>query len=370
QSRLFAFRRASYRTGGVRVAVVGAGRTGATLLREMKQEESLGLVPVVIVDDDASLRGRTLHDVPIAGNLAALDRLVDTLGRLTGVADGGSRRVLGDRTSIGLDALLEQLVAPYADEAVTVASAIPPFGPDAVTSVQLPLVLRAAGELVDNAIAHSGTERVDVALAATSDALVIEVRDHGVGYTWPSNGALPQGGRGLAQASRLAGALGGSLEIVEHPDGGSVARLRIAARSGGTAAWAARSRRVLLVDDNEINRRLAAAMLGRIGLDTDVVEGGQAALDAMQRSAYGLVLMDVQMPGIDGRETTRIWRAGSGGETVVDVPIVALTAHVGQTERDSCRAAGMTDYLSKPFGIDALSDMARTYLDPAQGTEE
>ena len=78
QSRLFAFRRASYRTGGVRVAVVGAGRTGATLLREMKQEESLGLVPVVIVDDDASLRGRTLHDVPIAGNLAALDRLVDT----------------------------------------------------------------------------------------------------------------------------------------------------------------------------------------------------------------------------------------------------------------------------------------------------
>ena len=72
------------------------------------------------------------------------------------------------------------------------------------------------------------------------------------------------------------------------------------------------------------------------------------------------------MPGIDGRETTRRWRAGRGRATPVDVPIVALTAHVGQAERDSCRDAGMTDYLSKPFGIDALADMARTYLDPRQ----
>ena len=57
---------------------------------------------------------------------------------------------------------------------------------------------------------------------------------------------------------------------------------------------------------------------------------------------------------------------GEGGATAVDVPIVALTAHVGQAERDSCRDAGMTDYLSKPFGIDALAEMARTYLDPRQ----
>jgi FlaA1/EpsC-like NDP-sugar epimerase len=77
QSRLFAFRRASYRAGGLRVAVVGAGRTGAALLREMRSDQSLGLVPVVIVDDDTSLRGRTLLDVPVEGAVAALGDLVE-----------------------------------------------------------------------------------------------------------------------------------------------------------------------------------------------------------------------------------------------------------------------------------------------------
>jgi dTDP-glucose 4,6-dehydratase len=79
QSRLFAFRRAGYRPNGVPVAVVGAGMTGAAVLREMKHTPSLGLAPLVVVDDDPSLRGRTLHDVPIAGTIADLDRLVREL---------------------------------------------------------------------------------------------------------------------------------------------------------------------------------------------------------------------------------------------------------------------------------------------------
>jgi FlaA1/EpsC-like NDP-sugar epimerase len=76
QSRLFAFRRAGYRPNGAPVAVVGAGTTGAAVLREMKHSPALGLVPLIVVDDDPSLRGRTLHDVPIAGTVADLDRLV------------------------------------------------------------------------------------------------------------------------------------------------------------------------------------------------------------------------------------------------------------------------------------------------------
>ena len=319
--------------------------------------------------DDALVGLRALADRDDASDeaRAALDSLVDTLGRLTAVADGGNRRILGERTAVALDALVEGIVGPYAASPVPVVPHAERLGPDFVTSLQTSLVLRAAHALVDNALAHSGTDRVEVGIDASPDTLVIEVRDHGVGYTWPGNGTLPQGGSGLAQTARLTSALGGSLDVSEHTDGGTCAQLRIAARSGGTAAWVARSTRVLLVDDNEINRRLAGAMLGKIGLDTDVVDGGQAALDAMERSAYGLVLMDVQMPGIDGRETTRRWRAGTGGATPTDVPIVALTAHVGQSERDSCRDAGMTDYLSKPFGIDALAEMARTYLDPRHG---
>lgn len=302
--------------------------------------------------------------------VAALESLADVVHRLAAVADGSNRRLLGERTAIAIDLLVAQVLAPYAGSPVPVVADTGALDPDFVTALQVPLVLRAVHALVDNAVQHSGTDRVEVRVDATAETLVLEVRDHGSGYTWPFNHERPEGAGGLAQTARLTSALGGSLEVVADPGGGTRARLSIAARSGGPAAWVARSTRVLLVDDNEINRRLAGAMLGKIGLDTDIVDGGAKALEAMRTKAYGLVLMDVQMPEIDGREATRRWRGGEGGATAVDVPIVALTAHVGQAERDSCREAGMTDYLSKPFGIDALAEMARTYLDPRQAETE
>ena len=167
-----------------------------------------------------------------------------------------------------------------------------------------------------------------------------------------------------------AGALGGGLTVSQPSARGTVARLRVAARAGGPAAWTTRSTRVLLVDDNEINRRLAAAMPDRIGLATDVVDSGTAAIAAMRTTSYGVVFMDVfmdvQMPELDGREATRRWRRTTDGATPADVPIVALTAHVGQAEREACRDAGMDDYLSKPFGIDELAEMSRTWLERDQ----
>ena len=122
----------------------------------------------------------------------------------------------------------------------------------------------------------------------------------------------------------------------------------------------------LVIEDNEINRRLAAAMPDRIGLATDVVDSGTAAILAMRATSYGVVFMDVQMPELDGREATRRWRRTTDGATPADVPIVALTAHVGQAEREACRDAGMDDYLSKPFGIDELAEMSRTWLERDQ----
>jgi CheY-like chemotaxis protein len=301
---------------------------------------------------------------------AAIERLDDTVTRLVAVADGSNRRIVGERTAIALDSLLEALVDPWSGSAVAVTAQTVDLDDDFVTAVQVPLVLRVVGELVDNALQHSGTDRVEIAVRADAESMTVEVRDHGAGFTWPENGMRPQGRGGLAQSSRLAAALGGSLEVVLAPDGGSVARARFAVRGTGPAAWVARSTRVLLVDDNDINRRLAGAMLAKIGLDADVVDGGEAALRAMHDTAYGLVLMDVQMPGIDGRQATRQWRAGEGGATAADVPIVALTAHVGQAERDACYEAGMSDYLSKPFGIDALSETARTWLDRRQKADD
>jgi CheY-like chemotaxis protein len=302
-----------------------------------------------------------------AADVEAVASLEDIVTRLVSAADGAGRRALGERTLISPDQLVQGTVARHAGGPVPVLSVQP--RPDAdgyAAMLQVGLVERAVDSLVDNAVQHSGSDAVEVSATPGDGVLVVEVRDQGVGFTWDGNGERPSGGGGLAQTARIASALGGTLIVSAAPGGGTVARLRVAARAGGHASWTTRSTRVLLVDDNTINRRLAAAMLDRIGLATDVVDGGAAALASMRSTSYGVVFMDVQMPDIDGREATRRWRRTTDGATPADVPIVALTAHVGQAERDACRDAGMDDYLSKPFGIEDLSQMARTWLDRDQ----
>ncbi|WP_372867044.1 response regulator, partial [Pseudomonas sp.] len=104
--------------------------------------------------------------------------------------------------------------------------------------------------------------------------------------------------------------------------------------------------RILLVDDNATNRKLGGMVLGRLGYTADFAENGEQALQALQRQAYDLVLMDVEMPVMDGLQATRQIRQRSelGRPYIVAVTANAL---VGDSER--CRAAGMDDYLSKPL---------------------
>ena len=112
-------------------------------------------------------------------------------------------------------------------------------------------------------------------------------------------------------------------------------------------------------------------MLTRLGMQADVVNGGLDALRAMAEREYGLILMDVQMPDLDGRDATRRWRSSDGGATKVDVPIVAVTAHVAESERAECLSSGMNDYLSKPFGLDGLQTTIRRWIaDGVTGADE
>ncbi len=307
-------------------------------------------------DVSADLRGRVAPEG--AADLDRLDRLADAL---VAIADGTERRVAGPRSPVVLRELVTDLAARRSDPAVPVLVATVPAG-DHPVELALPLVEQALDELVDNAVRHARASGVRISVALEDNAVVFDVRDDGIGYTWDQTGR-PTGGSGLAQTARLATALGGTVLVQRLAEGGTSARLRVHAPVHVPTVHSEHSTRVLLVDDNDVNRRLAAAMLGKLGVATDVVDSGEAAIESLRATAYGLVLMDVQMPGMDGRETTREWRRHGGGATPPDVPIVALTAHVGQTERDLCRDAGMVDYLSKPFGIDALSDMVQRWLD-------
>ncbi|MFI4975611.1 MAG: response regulator [Caulobacterales bacterium] len=107
--------------------------------------------------------------------------------------------------------------------------------------------------------------------------------------------------------------------------------------------------RVLLAEDNPINAMLARTLLRREGAVVDHVEGGEAALEALSRGRYDLVLMDVRMPGLSGLDTTRALRARG-----VEAPVVALTANAFEDDRRACLEAGMDDFLVKPLSPEAL----------------
>jgi two-component system, sensor histidine kinase and response regulator len=111
---------------------------------------------------------------------------------------------------------------------------------------------------------------------------------------------------------------------------------------------------VLVVEDNEINRRIVLAQLKRNGIDADFAVDGVEALEKIERSAYQLVLMDCQMPRLDGYQATEEIRRiekhkREDGEEFVPLVIIALTAHTLDGEREKCLAVGMNDYISKPF---------------------
>ena len=113
--------------------------------------------------------------------------------------------------------------------------------------------------------------------------------------------------------------------------------------------------RILLAEDNPVNRKVGLKTLQRMGYYAEAVEDGQAAVDALSARRYDLVLMDVQMPVMDGMEATRHIRDAASPVLEHAVPIVALTAHARREDRDACIAAGMDDYLSKPIQPQALA---------------
>ncbi len=111
---------------------------------------------------------------------------------------------------------------------------------------------------------------------------------------------------------------------------------------------------VLLVEDNPINQKLAIHLITKFGFKVDAVTNGKLALEALEKCSYDLVLMDIQMPEMDGLEATRVIRNPHSTVLNHDIPIIALTAHAMKGDREKCLNAGMDDYVSKPIHPDSL----------------
>jgi CheY-like chemotaxis protein len=129
--------------------------------------------------------------------------------------------------------------------------------------------------------------------------------------------------------------------------------------------------RLLLAEDNTINQKLALRILSKMGYDVDVVKTGREALEALAQRSYGLVLMDCQMPEMDGFEATAHIRT-QDRRLGTHTTIVALTAHAITGDRERCLAAGMDDYVTKPIDREVLQSTLEKWgcKPPAQETHE
>ncbi|MEW6072196.1 MAG: ATP-binding protein [Planctomycetota bacterium] len=248
--------------------------------------------------------------------------------------------------------------------------------------------------LIGNAIKFTPAGEVEVSVAvaarsASSATLRFAIRDTGIGIAahlvprifqpfqqadGSSTRVYGGAGLGLSISRLLVERMGGEIGVESEPGAGSTFWFTLPfARSAGAAAAApsvavddvaaplpaapaampAAGLRILVAEDNAVNRRVATMHLRRFGCDPVLVADGREAVERATRERFDLVLMDCQMPEMDGYQATAEIRRREAG--VAHTVIVAMTAHAMEGDRERCLAAGMDDYLSKPFDATELA---------------
>ncbi len=305
-----------------------------------------------------------------------------------------------------LEGILELLAEPASEKELELSFEV---------SDEVPVGLRGdAGRLrqilinlIGNAVKFTREGKVTVrAHAAEDDAaeeetflLQIDVRDTGVGVPAEKIAAIFEpfaqvqestsrshegSGLGLAICQQLAAMMGGRVWAESRPGQGSTfsftVRLEpcdfesaastavLLARKGTSGATNGRAAagepatplgRILVAEDNSVNQMVAEAMLVKLGYRADVVANGLEAVEALERFPYDLVLMDLQMPEMDGYQASAVIRSDS---RLAGVPIVAMTAHAMASDRARCLAAGMNDYVSKPVKAEILGAVLERWI--------
>lgn len=334
---------------------------------------------------------------------AAIDstaHLLDVINDILDFSRIESGRLELEQLYFALDELVASCVANFRYAADQKGLTLAVEGLDDIRGIEVctdPTRLRQIlANLLSNAVKFTARGAVTVSVSAVwADAarlrIGLMVRDTGIGIARDKLPRLFQAfsqvdsstsrryggtGLGLAIVRRLVDMLEGDIDVQSEPGRGSsfVCTFDLPARAAGdrhglavTRETAATLRgRVLLVEDNDVNRMVARHMLVASGLEVVEALHGQDALAALEREQVDCVLMDVQMPVMDGLQAVREWRRRERERDLPRMPVIALTANALAGERERCIEAGMDDYLAKPFQRGRLITILARYLTPTR----